>query len=147
MRKFLAIFIKKLLTKRKRCATIKVQRDREKERSTKVDRVWKVLMDGFSLHRKIWEMEGHASAQFWRSDKFHSLPSCRTRNSAHFVHSGRFWARLIRTAILKIEYIGCMIPLYSIKKDYISLKDYLKKKSTLYLRSYVSLVSVWIKSN
>ena len=36
---FLVIFIKKLLTNRKRCATIKVQRDREKERSTKVDRV------------------------------------------------------------------------------------------------------------
>ena len=36
---FLVIFIKKLLTKRKRYATIKVQRDREKERSTKVDRV------------------------------------------------------------------------------------------------------------
>ena len=36
---FLVIFIKKLLTKRKRCATIKVQRDREKERLTKVDRV------------------------------------------------------------------------------------------------------------
>ena len=36
---FLAIFIKNLLTTRKRRDIIKMQRDREKERSAKVDRV------------------------------------------------------------------------------------------------------------